>query len=560
MLDQWPTSPVLRRWQARAFNKFMAHASDDFLAVATPGAGKTRFALRVMHEMLARGIVRFVVIVVPSEHLKQQWARAAAKVDIHLDPNWSNGSGVVAKDFHGIVATYAQVASNAAIHRRLCAAPTLAVFDEIHHAGRERAWGEGIREAYDGAVKRLLLSGTPFRSDGFPIPYVRYVDGKSQADFSYTYAEALSDDICRPILFPSYEGQMKWYSRGRTYEATFRDELSDDRAAQRLRTAVDAHGEWVRETFRDADKRLTEVRETHPDAGGLIVVMNREHATLASAVLKEVTGQEATVATIDDPNAADTIEEYARSDRRWIIAIRMISEGSDIPRLRVGVYATNVVTELFFRQFAGRFARVIEGMEDQNAYIFIPRDEAIVGFAQQIKEERDHQLEQEAEAARREANAGVDGPSFDDKTLSLFLAVSSTGHPDDVIVDQDTVSQAEIREADEVKKKYGSREDPAILARIIREIRGNGFTVRAEAKATKAEPPPLHVQKDRLRRIIRRLAAQVVEMTDERYEFRDVYIALMKRDGVGQDQATIDQLNSRIEFLQEWAKRLSDGG
>ena len=61
-----------------------------------------------------------------------------------------------------------------------------------------------------------------------------------------------------------------------------------------------------------------------------------------------------------DVRRSDGIREdrrFADGDAPWIVAVRMVSEGVDIPRLRVGVYATNTVTELFFRQAVGRLVR-----------------------------------------------------------------------------------------------------------------------------------------------------------------------------------------------------------
>jgi superfamily II DNA or RNA helicase len=559
MLPDWPSTKPLRRWQQRAFNKYLPHEAPDFLAVATPGAGKTTFALRVAHEALRRGRQRFLVVVVPSEHLKSQWAEAAASVGIHLDPAWSNASGAVAADYHGVVVTYAQVAANPDIHRRLCRLPVLAIFDEVHHAGDDLAWGSSLRHAYEAAARRLLLSGTPFRSDNSPIPFVRYVEGLSRADFTYSYAESLGDQVCRPILFPSYEGRMEWYSRGRKLDHTFRDALGDQAASQRLKTALDPGGLWVRQVIQDADAKLSQVRETHADAGGLVVAVDCRHAERVAEILRSVAGEEPAVATVDDPDASRTIREYGVGRRRWIVAVRMISEGVDIPRLRVGVYATNVLTEMFFRQVVGRFVRMIPALEDQNAYLYIPRDETLVDYAQQIKEERDHQLVEEAE---RPGQGPGEAADTDDKVLSLFLAISSTGHADDVIVDRDLVSQDEIREAGALGQKCGSREDPAILARIIREVRGAGFNVKAEAKVeAKPESPaaPLHVRKKQLRNLVKRLVAQIREATGGEEDYQSIYAALMRRDNVYQEQATIEQLGARVEFLRNWVEDLCDG-
>ena len=73
----------------------------------------------------------------------------------------------------------------------------------------------------------------------------------------------------------------------------------------------------------------------------------------------------------------------------------MVSEGVDIPRLRVGVYATNVLTEMYFRQVVGRFVRMQEGLpKPQRAWLYLPKDATLVHYAKRIKAERDHVLEE----------------------------------------------------------------------------------------------------------------------------------------------------------------------
>ena len=73
--------------------------------------------------------------------------------------------------------TYAQVAAHPALHRqRTENRRTLVIFDEIHHAGDALSWGDAVKEAFDPARRRLALTGTPFRSDANPIPFVTYLD------------------------------------------------------------------------------------------------------------------------------------------------------------------------------------------------------------------------------------------------------------------------------------------------------------------------------------------------------------------------------------------------
>ena len=113
----WGTAGKLRAWQAEALEQYLGSDATDFLAVATPGAGKTTFALRVAAELLHAGTVQAVTVVAPTEHLKTQWADAAGRVGIHLDPRFSNTVGETSSDYDGVAVTYAQVAARPSVHR-----------------------------------------------------------------------------------------------------------------------------------------------------------------------------------------------------------------------------------------------------------------------------------------------------------------------------------------------------------------------------------------------------------------------------------------------------------
>jgi superfamily II DNA or RNA helicase len=203
----WGTAGALRAWQEEAVAAYRAADPRDFLTVATPGAGKTTFALRVAAELLERRVVSAVTVVAPTEHLKRQWADAAHRVGLSLDPEFRNAHGAAGRDFTGVAVTYAQVSAHPALHRRRPETrPTLVLLDEIHHSGDSRSWGEATREAFEPAARRLALTGTPFRSDVNPIPFVDYApagDGtlRSSADHAYGYAEALRDGVVRPVMF-----------------------------------------------------------------------------------------------------------------------------------------------------------------------------------------------------------------------------------------------------------------------------------------------------------------------------------------------------------------------
>jgi superfamily II DNA or RNA helicase len=433
----------LRVWQRDALERFEASASPNFLAVATPGAGKTTFALTAARRALLARAIRRVVVVVPTQHLKFQWAHAAERLDIHLDPEWNVGYGGLPPDAHGVVVTYQQVATSPASLRPLVRG-ALAILDEIHHAGDSRAWGDATRQAFDSAWRRLSLSGTPFRSDQRAIPFINYNGDLAEPDFEYGYGDALTDGrVVRPVYFPRINGRMEWTAPdGMEYEATFDDRLARDLAGQRLRTALAVEGEWMPAVLAQAHAQLMHLRARDPHAAGLVITMDQEHAKAIAGVFEGRLGVSPTIATSDDPTASDKISRFAEGIAPWIVAVRMVSEGVDIPRLRVGVYATNTVTELFFRQAVGRLVRWNARLGRQAAYMFIPDDVRLRKFGGAIAEQRRHCLRKESrgddDGAPRED--GTEAQPREKKTeterdlaeqLSLFAPISATALDED---------------------------------------------------------------------------------------------------------------------------------
>lgn len=426
----------LRPWQRAAFDKFAASEHADFLTVATPGAGKTTFALACARWALANERRR-IVVVAPTTHLKTQWVQAAHRMGLHLDHQWSPNDGVP-KDVHGIVTTYQQVSTaDTAKKLRGLANDAFVILDEVHHAGDERAWGDGVRTAFELANRRLSLSGTPFRSDTASIPFVRYeetgVGGEAQPDFTYGYADALRDGgVVRPVYFPRFDGLMEWSAAdGSIVSANFHDELDRTGSSHRLRAALSLEGDWLAVVMSQAHERLLTIRRTQPDAGALAICMDQDHARDIVRFIRNRFHVEADVVVSDDPDASGKIAAFAKSSRPWLVAVRMVSEGVDIPRLRVGVYASTVVTELFFRQAVGRFVRWTRGVPSQKAYVYLPDDPRLRQHAFQIAEARRHVLKPPAdrddefsqEDLEREAMRELD---LLPEQLSLFSVLSST--------------------------------------------------------------------------------------------------------------------------------------
>jgi superfamily II DNA or RNA helicase len=523
----------LRPWQKAALDQFVDAASPDFLAVATPGAGKTTFALTAARHQLAEHPGRLIVVA-PTAHLKVQWARAAAAFSLHLDPAWAAADGRLPGDMHGVVTSYQQVATSAPLLRRLSRG-AFVIFDELHHAADDRAWGDAIRDAFTGARRRLSLSGTPFRSDTRAIPFVDYQGDEAVPNYEYSYGDALSDGrVVRPVYFPSTNGQMEWQAPdGSMHSATFDDRLDAQRAAQRLRTALSLEGEWLPTVLRNAHERLTAVRREQPDAGGLAIATDQEHARGIAAILQSRFGVTARVVTSDDPQASAGIAAFAASSEPWLVAVRMVSEGVDIPRLRVGVYATTTTTELFFRQAVGRFVRWTRGVPRQRSWLYIPDDPRLRTHAAGVAEQRRHSLRKDdaPERAERE-DVAVLG---EDEQMSLFAVISAVATdarglddlPYDPEPDHAGGDEIELALAPPPPLAGGDPPDAAVATVTRREEK----TVLRDANATVA------------RELVRRTQLTHAQVNAE----------LNRLSGVRRvTEATIEQLERRLAAADRW--------
>ncbi|WP_055586753.1 DEAD/DEAH box helicase [Peterkaempfera griseoplana] len=575
----WGTAGKLRAWQQGALDKYVETQPRDFLAVATPGAGKTTFALTLASYLLHNHLVQQITVVAPTEHLKKQWAEAAARIGIRLDPAYS--SGPLSRDYHGIVVTYAGVGVNPMLHRnRTEGRKTLVIMDEIHHAGDSKSWGEACFEAFEPATRRLALTGTPFRSDTNPIPFVTYDAGgdgirKSVADYTYGYGHALADHVVRPVIFLSYSGNMRWRTKaGDEIEARLGEPMTKDAIAQAWRTALAPQGEWMPNVLRAADRRLTEVRKAIPDAGGLVIASDQTAARAYAKMIRELTGHKATLVLSDEAEASQRISDFSESDDRWMVAVRMVSEGVDVPRLAVGVYATSISTPLFFAQAVGRFVRARK--RGETASVFLPSVPMLLGFANEMELQRDHVLDRpkreseglfdEEDALVAQANQAKDEPDGEQEGLS-FEALESDAVFDRVLYNSMEFGMQAHPGSEEEEEYLGI---PGLLepdqVQMLLQKRQHRQIQRSKGKpAEEADllelpadkrPVVTHQELRELRKELNGLVGAWHHRTGQPHgtihnELRRVC------GGPLTAQATAGQLKARIAKIQEWAVRPS---
>jgi superfamily II DNA or RNA helicase len=573
----WGTASKLRAWQAEALDRYFETEPRDFLAAATPGAGKTTFALRLAAELRARRVIDRITVVAPTDHLKRQWADAAARVGIRLDPGFRNAHGRSARHYHGVAVTYAQVAVRPALHRELTlSGRTLVILDEVHHGGDTLSWGDAIREAFEPATRRLSLTGTPFRSDTAPIPFVHYEPDAqgirvSSTDYAYGYGRALEDGVVRPVLFMVYAGSMRWRTKaGDEMEARLGEDATKDIHSAAWRTALEPTGEWIPAVLQAADRRLTEVRHAIPDAGGLVIATDQSTARAYAEILERVCGERVTVVLSDEKEASARIEEFSEGTSRWMVAVRMVSEGVDVPRLAVGVYATSSSTPLFFAQAIGRFVRAPR--RGETASVFLPNVPVLMSLAGELERQRDHALDRRSgdDDDPGLEDGLLDAANRDDKASDelqdefTWQALGSDATFDRVVYDGtdfgtfaepgsdeelDFIGLPGILEPDQVAELLRHRQ--ARQARRASDRRKH--VASAEEEPGHAEPVALYRTLKEQRSLLNSLVGLYARQTGQAHSL--VHADLRRACG-GPDvaHATVTQLQSRIELLR---KRLS---
>lgn len=417
-----------RDWQTKAVGLVRSIArsgADRALVAACPGSGKTFGGLLIAADLRARlKPGARIMVVTPNLAIKSQWIDRAKQLGIELLPITSGEllrqDGLDLTDT-GFIVSYQQAVNLKHSLREFCDThDVLVILDEVHHTEGPKetkdgnAWGHSIVHAFAPAWFKLCTTGTPFREGTNPIAFVTYNDdNEAQAQVSYSYGEAIRDGICRPIEFTLFEGRATWIDAGQTVSASFGDKLTKKRSRQRLRAVLSPDGDHPRTLLVEANDKLNELRSgvgVDADAAGLVVAVDTEHAEAMAIELAAITNRKPLIVHNKIDDAQEQIRSFRESGEPWIIGINMLSEGVDIPRLRVGVYLSNIRASLYFHQFCGRFARVIESRHERS-YVFMPADGELEAIALQIEKERAHQLGEDYTGHLRRVGNGGRGRS-----------------------------------------------------------------------------------------------------------------------------------------------------
>ena len=381
----------LREWQRECITIALDHYAgiSHFFCQATPGSGKTKMAAELAKRLLDQDKIDLVLCFAPSLQVVDGFRRTFSDV---LGRRLDGLIGAI-----GAACTYQGMEyQDCAFWRLFDEHRVFVVFDEIHHcAGHDlllsNAWGQQIiQRVQDRAAYTLALSGTPWRSDHKAIVLAHYStpEGNLICDYRYGLQEAIVDGVCRSPRIVILDNQMVRLTEAMSNENTVTTFPNIATLLAESPVSYEhllCHDDVLGQLLRLGCRKLREIRKTKSDAGGLVVATNVEHAHQIAGILR-LQGEICQVVTNKAPNAQEIINDFRHNECHWIIAVGMISEGTDIPRLQVCCYLSRIRTELHYRQVLGRILRRSNNNDDE-AWLFVLAEPALQQFSERVADD-----------------------------------------------------------------------------------------------------------------------------------------------------------------------------
>ncbi|MEH6596577.1 MAG: superfamily II DNA or RNA helicase [Oleiphilaceae bacterium] len=379
----------LRKWQASCINKALKQYSsgnNHFLALATPGAGKTLMASELADQLLKNNLIDLIICFSPSSIVSQDFSQS---LQLRINERFD---GLLGAKGHSVTYQSLQYLDDNfwQLFERF---RVFVIFDEIHHCAgsnidNANAWGEQIiLNIQDKAKFTLALTGTPWRSDAAPIVLSNYMhpSNKIVCDYVYGLAESITDDVCRvPQIIAVDNNYISVVEDDETKTFTsFKCLLSQSIIPYQ---EIIENEKVIKYVISSAQKKLNSIRDKNADAAGLIVASSVEHARQISTLMKACFNEDAAVVTYRASEPTSIIQQFRHAQTKWIISVGMISEGTNIPRLQVCCHLTNIKTEMHFRQVLGRILRMTAS-KNQEAIMYMPAEPKLLEYAYRVKQD-----------------------------------------------------------------------------------------------------------------------------------------------------------------------------
>jgi len=428
-----------RDWQAHCYRDYIIRDKKIYSIGAVPGAGKSKTAAFIVNHLLKSNIIDFFFVISPQENKKPEWSEdflAYFGIPIQLD--YSSDSKIKKKLFKGAVMTYAgRNESTAKEIDKFCKKHRVAVvFDEIHHLSESghSAWGTYAQLAFSNAERVISLSGTFWREDKMKIPFLELGLKGYKIDFIYSYADSINDGNSRKIQFSFYDPKIDIKGKY-SYNGLLSEIEKEKQLNLAYRALVSDKSIDLADVIHHAYSKLQEIRRADmSNAGMILFAPDKRIAYLLKSWLESPQFNiESTVVTSEDQASSKEIQRFKDSDEECIIAVNMISEGVDIPRLRVGVYLSIYKTYLYFMQsIVGRTIRVTQEEYKRSqitdsvnySYAYILEHPELKGHSEKVLEEIElAEIEHERDKLIKESDLDLDGDLRERNGIDIDLTV-----------------------------------------------------------------------------------------------------------------------------------------
>lgn len=403
---------ALRSHQNDAYSlaiELLSAASTKRVTVAsvTPGGGKTLMASIFTHVLLGGNYVDQVVVICPRDSLRTQFrggfTERARGLTYRIAALGNKSLGQQSLlERAGYVTTYQAVVKAIRRHLRYVKLRrTLVILDEPQHLSDadRRSWREAVAPLVDAATHVLLMSGTLWRHDRAPIPFVPY-DGNNEpiADIKYSRRDALEEKAILPVSVSVVDGRAEYWHAFKRHMVPSLREASKSQESKVLNTLL-AKPEYRNEMVTQALAEWMKYRETVYPSRAIVLCRSQKDAREIKAMIKARFHVDVCLAISDEgAKAKRSLEDFRdRHIGEVLVTVGMAYEGLDVPDCTHLVCLTNFRSWPWLEQAFARVTRVNRRCgvpyERQHAYLYVPSDSQMLAYLDGALAEQDARCE-----------------------------------------------------------------------------------------------------------------------------------------------------------------------
>jgi superfamily II DNA or RNA helicase len=533
----------------------------------TPGGGKSGACTLFASKLLHANLVDHALWVVPRKSLAEQAEEAFLHPDFNphgftLRPNQDNCFPLLRPPHRGVISTYQAIAAQPEIYLHLVqAGRLLLILDEVQFLADESAaaWTKAVTPLVQRARYSLLCSGTLFRNDRMPIPFIDYSEPDDDglrfphADIEYPLRLAIAERAIVPIELILSGGCCHYEYNSETYEVDLQTAPSQEesRALQTFLASLDSvHGV--------IDRMLAHWRDwtQHNYRSRLIVVANRQsQAKNLAKYIESRHGLRCCLAISELDDSQDNLKRFRKyKEGDCLVTVGMAYVGLDVPDLTHMAFLSATRSFPYLLQAFARISRVDYACglpyERLFGFVFTPDDGPMRRHWNWLRTAQVLGIKD-----RAQRNPGTDGSEPREVRSDLFVPISATlgsvayenlaGRLADDEVAQVEALRRECPEAAGLPHTM-----LATILRKAREVKESPPSTPLPPTAPAESPSERESRKrKRLDKLCRRLDACLREQNPE-HTWGSTNRRLVKQFNKSRDQMTEADLDKAIELVR----------